>query len=669
MNYFKSFLLTAFTLFALTACDTDDLRNDIDDLTGRVESLEAQVNLLNENMTAIKRLLEGGQTITDYSVANGTYTLTLSGGETITLTQGSKGEVKYPEITVNSEGQWVVNGEVLKQNGKPVQAVGVPGDDGVTPKFRITDEGSFWQVSYDGGANWEDVLDESGKRVSAVGSGAGGGSSADSFFEEVGVDASGEFFVIKLKGQAEAISVPIVKELLCEIVEPESGMKNGYWEIGEGETVTTKVKIKGDNVIVTAPAGWIATVSEPDEKNEATLTITAPKNTSVPTRATADNSSDVTIQVNKGANWAVDKIQVKLYVVRDYYTMFNNGEDIEICGITINKSKYADANVVAIDETEPMLDKYFTTSMAKPVILFLSGNQEFTVNGFKAISNDLIIIGRYGNEKPIFKNTHVSGTLRPRKGSLYLFNLHIAMEGNTSTAGFITNNDLTIENNCTDMAIGNCYISGVQKPIYNDNHTATVFGINNMKMQNNKIQLTASAILFNLTNAVNLGGYKTFDFTNNLVYSENAVNGQFFNCTTNNSTSSNGAIAANINNNTIINIVGANVFFRYQTGTSLSMNKNIFYVADGGKNSYFYSFLFENAPVPSVDVRENIVYSPADSKWSYYHSNSKVKVTPEGETNQKVLSENSPIVSFDYANGIFTLADDMIAGQYGASIN
>ena len=65
---------------------------------------------------------------------------------TISLTQGSKGEVAYPEITVNDEGQWVVNGEVLMQNGIPVQAVGTPGKDGIAPKFRITDEGSFWQV-------------------------------------------------------------------------------------------------------------------------------------------------------------------------------------------------------------------------------------------------------------------------------------------------------------------------------------------------------------------------------------------------------------------------------------------------------------------------------------------------------------------------------------------
>lgn len=665
MNYFKSILLTAFALFALASCDTDDLRDDVDNLKDRVSSLEAQVNLLNDNMTAIKRLLEGGQSITNVNEVSGTYTLTLSDGSTIKLTQGSEGTVKIPEITVNTDGQWEVEGVVLTQNGTPVQAVGTPGTDGITPKFQITKDGSFWQVSYDNGTTWEDVKNEKGEKVSAVSSGEGG--STDTFFESAKVE--GDFFVIKLTSESEPISIPIVKDVICKIVEPTEGFKNGVWEIEAGTTVTTTVKIKGENIIITAPTGWIATISAANDLNEATLTITAPEKVITFTRATADNSSDITVQANTGANWAVDKIQVKLSIVKDYYTMFENGEDINICGITINKNIYSGANIVALDGTTSSLNDYFSTSMSKPVILFLSGNQEFTVEGTKAISNDLIIIGRYENEKPIFKNITTNGTLRPRKGSVYLFNLHIAMEDNGTTTGFVTNNDLIIENNCTNLAIDNCYFSGVQKPLYTDNKTDKVYGINNIKMQNNKIQLATNAILFQLANATNLAGYKTFDFTNNLVYSANAVNGQLLNCTTSTGTSSNGVIEANIKNNTIINIVGANVYFRYQTGTSLNMNKNIFYMADSGKTSYLYSFLLENTPAPTIDVTNNIVYSPTDSKWSYYHSNSKVQEIPAGEKNQMELSEKSPIVSFDYTSGIFTLATDMIEGNYGASIN
>lgn len=201
------------------------------------------------------------------------YTLKLSNGEILTLTQGSEGKVKYPKITVNGQGQWVVNGEVLMQNGVPVQAVGISGENGIIPKFRITDNGNYWQVSYDNEATWQDVFDENGNRVSAV-STDGGSSVSDSFFESAGVE--GDFFIVRLKGQLESISIPIVKDLQCEIVEPETGMDKGYWVVKCGETVTTTVKIKGaDNVLTTAPAGWVVTISE-IVNGEATLTLTAP---------------------------------------------------------------------------------------------------------------------------------------------------------------------------------------------------------------------------------------------------------------------------------------------------------------------------------------------------------------------------------------------------------
>lgn len=401
MNYFKSFLLTAFALFTLAACNTDDLRDDVDNLKGRVESLEAQINLLNDNMTAIKRLLEGGQTITEITQTNGTYTLKLSGGETVTLTQGSAGEIKYPEISVNDEGQWVVNGEVLTQNGVPVQAVGTPGNDGITPKFRLTDDGSYWQVSYDNETSWQDVLDESGNKVSAVNNGSSGGSSSDTFFESAGIDESGDFFVIQLKGQNESISIPIVKDLLCEIIEPAEGMNKGYWEIGTGATATTTVKVKGDNIIVTAPAGWVATVSEPDtETNEATLSITAPAST-IKTRATADNSSDVTLQVNKGANWAVAKIQVKaIEIIDSYYALYEAGETIEVGDITIDKATFNEATLIEQEQEISADGVYFI----KPEV-----NVTITTNNF----NKLVLISDSPSAKVSVSNTkpfNFSGT-------------------------------------------------------------------------------------------------------------------------------------------------------------------------------------------------------------------------------------------------------------------
>lgn len=514
MNYFKSIMLTAFALFALAACDTDDLRDDVDNLKDRVASLEAQVSLLNDNMTAIKRLLEGGQTITEVTNTDGTYKLKLSNGETISLTQGSKGEVAYPEITVNDEGQWVVNGEVLMQNGTPVQAVGTPGKDGIAPKFRITDEGSFWQVSYDNGANWEDVLDTDGQKVSAVSDGSGG-SSADSFFEEVYVDSTGEFFVIKLKGQTEAISIPIVKDLLCEITEPETGMKNGYWEIGYGKTATTTVKVKGENVIVTAPAGWVATVSEADEStNVATLSITAPASAVANTRATADNGADVTVQVNKGASWAVAKIQVKaVEVVDSYYAVYNAGGNITINGIEVNQTKFPDATYIESNQ-----------AVTKEGIYFIKEGVTINYTGTGSVQN-LIFIGD-NSQKSSTVNVDVQIKLVQTSGEGHFLCKNIALVG-TSTLNnqiFTYNTD---NNPFKYVAFDQCQItpSAGKHILYLSSNTRS---IENFSMENSTFKSESA----NQKYIISLGAstsqdYKNIVFKNNVFYCPEGKVNQF----------------------------------------------------------------------------------------------------------------------------------------------
>ena len=665
MNYFKSLLLTAFALLALAACDTDDLRDDVDNLKGRVESLEAQVTLLNDNMTAIKRLLEGGQTITELSNTNGTYTLKLSNGETITLTQGAQGEVKYPEITVNDEGQWVVNGEVLKQNGTPVQAVGTPGNDGATPKFRLTEEGSFWQVSYDG-VIWEDVLDVNGNRVSAVSNGSSsGGSGADSFFEEVGIDATGEFFVIKLKGQAEAISIPIVKELLCEIVEPETGMKNGCWEIGYGKTATTTVKVKGENVITTAPAGWMVTVSEVDKTtNTATLSITAPSKTATAnTRATADNNSDVTVQVNKGANWAVDKIQVKaVEMIDSYYELYNNGGIVEINGVKIQKETYGEATLIT-SQSE-------SKEITKEGVYFIQPDAEITYSSTASIKS-LILIGDNSTQKStcvLSKPIAINGLDNTKE--LIVMNMNIdgsnlenyisSVVGTLSNVIF-TNNEIFVNEG---RNLINCTLSPDK-----DNVTKQIM------LAKNIIKIKA-ATNWKATRIVSFTVKPTCEsviFDNNIVYAAstietNATNGCIF-------------FAANqdmpniitISNNTFINFISnsqplvigklignisySNLLFYYNyAGTDDKAHPATLINVSGGDGTYSFEKIIR------YDKKDGDTYKTTLRPFA--------GTVPSGQSNSFFANESkNPFDggTFDLANGIFIPSAEY--AEYGASLN
>lgn len=647
MNYFKSLLLTAFALLAFAACDTDDLRDDVDNLKGRVESLEAQVTLLNDNMTAIKRLLEGGQTITELKNTDGTYTLKLSDGSTITLTQGSKGEVKYPEITVNDEGQWVVNGEVLMQNGVPVQAVGKTGNDGVTPKFQITDEGSFWQMSYDGGTTWEDVLDEKGEKVSAVSDGSGGGSSADSFFEEVGVDATGEFFVIKLKGQAEEISIPIVKELLCEIIEPETGMKNGYWEIGYGKTVTTTVKAKGENIIATAPAGWVVTVSDIDAStNIATLSITAPAS-AVTTRATADNSSDVTVQVNKGANWAVDKIQVKaVEIIDSYYALYNSGKTFTVNGIEVNNEKFKDATFIENNQT-----------INTPGVYFIKGGVTVSYNSTVNTAN-LLFIG--DNSQQISTVAITGNYIRLRQnneiGHLLCKNIVFKADASFNNYFFTVYADESFAN----VAFDQCQIIMNSKPlanIANDKRSVANFSI-----ENSIINIPAIKQQFIISASSNTNqDYKNIIFRNNIIYCPSGRVEQLvlFNG------SKSGLANLTLENNTFVNVeTNTSGFVNVDNLSKISAKNNIFWTNTAGTNNVV--IVRYNTTVPTGDVcSNNLLYKTMSYNWQMFFGGK----LPFDGAEQLSVASSDPFDggTFDLANGIFIPSAEY--SEYGASIN
>lgn len=658
MNYFKSFLLTAFALFTLAACNTDDLRDDVDNLKGRVESLEAQINLLNDNMTAIKRLLEGGQTITEITQTNGTYTLKLSGGETVTLTQGSAGEIKYPEISVNDEGQWVVNGEVLTQNGVPVQAVGTPGNDGITPKFRLTDDGSYWQVSYDNGTSWQDVLDESGNKVSAVNNGSSGGSSSDIFFESAGIDESGDFFVIQLKGQNESISIPIVKDLLCEIIEPAEGMNKGYWEIGTGATATTTVKVKGDNIIVTAPAGWVATVSEPDtETNEATLSITAPAST-IKTRATADNSSDVTLQVNKGANWAVAKIQVKaIEIIDSYYALYEAGETITIGGINVNKNAFGEATLITTENP----------NITNKGVYFISPEveAEYTASGGYA---QLIIIGNSSTQKSQLKVSSQIKLVESASDASGIFICqNITLDArNTLNAENKTSYPIVQNKNGAfgSIILQDCHIllpkGQPLSYISNSNRSIDYFLMENCVIpisstDNNKFILSLST---------STAAYNKVSFKNNIFYcvdeGKSATGFKLMNGEKATATE------FTLTNNTFVNVYTATTFYVYLTSLpNIHITHNLIYAKPAMLNNCGI-FRLTNNP-ESGECNSNICYKAENTNnWQIFFGGIGKGMDGAEEVNI-ITSDPFEGGTFDIANGVFIPNAEF--AEYGASIN
>lgn len=300
----KKYLILFFVAAAAAfqSCNNnDDLWDAIDDLKGRVQALETQVEALNSNVEAMQTLYNGGATISEVSENNGTYTLTLTNGTKLTLTQGSEAQAVIPVVSIDAEGKW----QYTVDGGESFISLNVNAvaQNGVTPQFRVDETTGFWQINTTGEeSGWTNVKDTAGQNVSAV-----GGTVTDKFFDSVRVD--GDLFYVKLLG-GEELQIPIVADALCRIIP----LTDGIQMFDSGVTKRFEVQMRGiDQTIVTAPEGWTARLTEPVEE-KAELIVTAPgklASTETTTRATASTSQDVAILATFGKYSCISKIQVQ----------------------------------------------------------------------------------------------------------------------------------------------------------------------------------------------------------------------------------------------------------------------------------------------------------------------------------------------------------------------
>lgn len=209
----------------------------------------------------------------------------------MTLTIGQPGTIVQPEISVDNNGYWVVNG-----NPTGVKAVGEDGKNGEGyPEFRV-EEGK-WRVRF-GESGWSDV----------PGGDLGTGTSlGDQFFESASLSDDGTVFtIVGTKGQV--YTFPVVASLVCEINGNETVVEFDYDSVQEFD-----VKISGGEPLAPIyPAGWRAELTKKEavgtDEYNYTLIVYAP----VGSKAMADNTSEIVVRVNQGTLWAVDKLQVEL---------------------------------------------------------------------------------------------------------------------------------------------------------------------------------------------------------------------------------------------------------------------------------------------------------------------------------------------------------------------
>lgn len=638
MKIYK-YIGVALMVLALGACKTDDLERDIDALKDRVTAMEAKVDRLNESMNMIRVALDGNKTIQSYTEnEDGSYTLTLSDGNTITLTQGKIGATDvYQEVSISTDGNWVIGGVETEH-----RALAVDGEPGVTPQFRLAMESEgkyYWEVSYDGELTWEEVKSQQGTRVYAS---ASGSSSVAGPIASAAPNATGDKFEITLTSNGTKYEIPIVSGLACAITKPNpEDMENGYWIVPTNTGATTPIDLKGEAVLISAPEGWTVTASI-DNSNPTTLSVTPPNQDGA--------EGIITLQVNKGVYWAIDQIKVRSKKVITSWKAEYEQRGFYIGNELVNSETYTtlanDGNLIENGGT-----------ILKSGVHFIAGGANISISSnLTTTEAPLVIVGDDPNNPP----TITLGGYFYSSGNLLCKNVKLVRTG---TYMFNVNNDVN------KVIFDQCEIELSGSFGYSTNSYTIV----DFQFVNNKVKFTETdGSLAKGMNFVNFANVKitNANISNNIFYSKSddtSARGQFFTVK---------ETAIKLENNTFCNYIQNPQGIKAKLTGDWSVRYNIFYsnISVASNNTSYLIWALEGSTFPASNdaFESNVAYNAVEENatvWNVFYfstSSGTSSEIPDGYDLQSRIpqEEESPLRIVDWENGKFVSSK---AG-YGATI-
>lgn len=644
MKIYK-YIGVALMVLSLGACKTDDLERDIDALKDRVTAMEAKVDRLNESMNMIRVALDGNKTIQSYTEnEDGSYTLTLSDGNTITLTQGKIGATDvYQEVSISTDGNWVIGGVETEH-----RAVAVDGEPGVTPQFRLTMESEgkyYWEVSYDGELTWEEVKNQQGTRVYAS---ASGSSSVAGPIASAAPNATGDKFEITLTGSGTKYEIPIVSGLACAITEP--ALEDGFWIVPTNTGATTPIDLKGEAVLISAPEGWTVTASI-DNSNPITLSVTPPNQDGA--------EGIITLQVNKGVYWAIDQIKVRSKkVITSWKAEYEQG------GFYIGDELVNSETYPTLANSGNLIENGGT--ITKSGVHFIKGGATITISSILEISGNeaLVIVGDDPNNPPTVTFTGNNSYLRAGTQNLLCKNVKFVRDGMYL---FHANKG----SNVNKVIFEQCKIE-LKNNFASSNATASEPSvIHDFQFLKNKVKflgaLSSGDIpacnFFYSTGGQTVGNA---NISNNIFYSQSEdtrVRGQFF------VVIGTAETTIKLENNTFCNYIQNSQGIKAKLTGDWSVRYNIFY-SNISATTYNTSYLIcalEGSTFPASNdaFESNVAYNAVEENataWNVFHGDS---MKPSGDYNAKIpQEEESPLQIVDWEKGEFV----SLKAGYGATI-
>lgn len=254
--------LSIFSLVMFSGCDDrDEIRDDINALSARLDALQVEFDKLNSNINTFYNLSNGKTYFTSYTQnENGDYTLQLSDGTSWTV-YGGMPEGELPVVTINDEGKWIFsyNGEEIElkdEAGNSATAFPVNGENGSTPKMSI-DENGYWCYQIGDGA----VQQVPGPyNVAEV------GKINPSIFEVVQADTEHNVLKFKLYGSESYVDIALLGGL--NMIFPD-----GEHKVSDSNPLTLTATLTEVATVVISPTPLDVKLTDAESNN---LTISNP---------------------------------------------------------------------------------------------------------------------------------------------------------------------------------------------------------------------------------------------------------------------------------------------------------------------------------------------------------------------------------------------------------
>lgn len=261
--------LSIFSLVAFSGCDDrDEIRDDINALSARLDALQVEFDKLNSNINTFYNLSNGKTYFTSYTQnENGDYTLKLSDGTSWTV-YGGMPEGELPVLTINEEGKWIFsyNGEEIELEdgkGNPATAFPVNGEDGSTPKMSI-DENGYWCYQIGDGAVQQVPGPYNVAEVAKIN---------PSIFEEVKVSSTNpNVLQFKLYGSDSYVDIALLGGLNMKFLE-------GEHKVSASNSLTLTATLIEVATVVISPTPFVVKLTDAGSNN---LTISIPSGATVP---------------------------------------------------------------------------------------------------------------------------------------------------------------------------------------------------------------------------------------------------------------------------------------------------------------------------------------------------------------------------------------------------